>query len=243
MVLTERQIFSLIALCGIWFPPAAGFAFSSPRLWLYRSPTTRAPSRTRSCSTLLSTANALTTLTEETTWNIRLVLRGAATERGKKVNEIFTLAAQFVEEEGYEPPQGSLQQVPKPNDRLTITTSRWILSEDPNERKDGLWVWGLFKEPLYPYLLLQMETARIPLPGSGEAGDGSDEDAIVPLKLYAQIRHKREKDVGVVLEGSQLSVRVVETVKADPFGAAKVDLYNNLEVGTISIQPATTSAR
>jgi hypothetical protein len=243
MVLTERQILSLIALCGIWFPPAAGFAILSPRLWLSHSQSTtpQAPSRTR--PTLFSTANALTTLTEATTWNVRLVLRGAATERGKKVNEIFTLAAQFVEEEGYEPPQGSLQQVPKPNDRLTIATSRWILSEDPSERKDGLWVWGLFKEPLYPYLLLQMETARIPLPGSGGAGDGSDEDAIVPLKLYAQIRHKREKDVGVVLEGSQLSLRVVETVKADPFGAAKVDLYNNLEVGTISIQPAATSSR
>jgi hypothetical protein len=239
MRLVERQILSLIALCGIWFPWAAGFAFSSPRLLPPSKSTTQGTTSTRGRPTLFSTASALTTLTEETTWNLRLVLRGAATEREKKVNEIFTMSARFVEEEGYEPPQGSLQQVSKPNDRLRITSSRWILSEDPNDRKDGLWVWGLFKEPLYPFLLLQMETARIPLPGSGESGDVADDDAIVPLKLYAQIRHKREKDVGVILEGSQLSVRVVETVKADPFGAAKVDLYNNLEVGTISIQPAT----
>jgi hypothetical protein len=236
MRLIERQILSLIALCGIWFPWAAGFAFSSPRLLPPSKSTTQSDTSTRGRrrSTLFSTASALTTLTEDTTWNLRLVLRGAATERGKKVNEIFALSARFVEEEGYEPPQGSLQQVPKLNDRLRITSSRWILSEDPNDRKDGLWVWGLFKEPLYPFLLLQMETARIPL-----AGDVADDDAIVPLKLYAQIRHKREKEVGVILEGSQLSVRVVETVKADPFGAAKVDLYNSREVGTISIQPAT----
>jgi hypothetical protein len=24
-------------------------------------------------------------------------------------------------------------------------SNRWTLSEDPNDRKDGLWIWGLFK--------------------------------------------------------------------------------------------------
>jgi hypothetical protein len=28
----------------------------------------------------------------------------------------------------------------------------WTLSEDKNDRKDGLWIWGLFEEPKYPYL-------------------------------------------------------------------------------------------
>ena len=23
--------------------------------------------------------------------------------------------------------------------------NRWTLSEDPNDRKDGLWIWGLFE--------------------------------------------------------------------------------------------------
>jgi len=160
----------------------------------------------------------------------------------------------FVEEEGYEPPQGCLRQVgldvsagtaadgdtsagegdsskSGSTSRLELASSRWKLSEDPNERKDGLWVWGLFKEPLYPFLLLQMETREMPLPGS-------DGDAIKPLKLYAQITHKRDRDTGTVeLGGASLNVREVETIKADPFGAASVELYDEVDVGRLSIQP------
>ena len=176
-----------------------------------------------------------TTLSEATTWNLRMVLRGVTTEKGRKMDEIFTVSAQFIEEQGYEPPQGFVQQVVRDNDRLKIVKSRWTLSEDPNDRKDGLWVWGLFKEPLYPFLLLQLETAPVPL--AGDQDDEASSDSIKPLKLYAQIRHKRNVELGVVLEGSQLSVRQVETVKADPFGAASVDLYDNVNIGTITIQP------
>jgi hypothetical protein len=178
---------------------------------------------------------------------MRIVLRGVPTERGKKVDEIFSVTAQFVEETGYEPPQGYLLQVPKASDRLKIISSRWKLSEDPKERKDGLWVWGLFKEPLYPFLILQFETTRVPLPGragddessgpSSSAAGASPTDAIRPLKLFAQIRHRRDKAAGVVLEGGQLSVRNVETVNVDPFGAAKVEIYDDLDVGAISIRP------
>lgn len=39
--------------------------------------------------------------------------------------------------------------------------ARWTLSEEETERSAGLWVWGLFREPLYPFLLLQMENQRI----------------------------------------------------------------------------------
>ena len=35
---------------------------------------------------------------------------------------------------------------------LEFGDSRGKPTEDP---KDGLWVWGLFKEPLYPFMLLQ----------------------------------------------------------------------------------------
>lgn len=166
-------------------------------------------------ATSLSASVATTTLTDETTWKLRFLLQGLPTEKGKKVNEIlFTINAKFVEEEGYEPPQGDLKQVLAldENDetsggQLKISSSRWLLSEDPNERKDGLWVWGLFKEPLYPYLLLQLETERVPLPGE-------DDDAIKPLKLFAQLDHQREKEVGVILKGGDLKIREMETMKA-----------------------------
>jgi hypothetical protein len=177
----------------------------------------RAPS---SASSLAAVASTPTTLTDETTWNLRFLLQGMPTENGKKVDEIFTIRAQFVEEEGYEPPQGYVKQLGAPSDdsspRLRIVKSRWQLSEDPSDRKDGLWIWGLFKEPLYPFLLLQLETDCIPLPGD-------QQDAVKPLKLFAQIDHKREKEIGVVLSGGDLNVRETETMKGE-----RIDLFTVL---------------
>ncbi|CAJ1951732.1 unnamed protein product [Cylindrotheca closterium] len=204
----------------------------------------------RSSSSLMASV-ATTTLTDKTTWKLRFLLQGLPTEKGKKVEEmLFTINAQFIEEEGYEPPQGDLQQVylddadqEKEEEeeekntatgtavagQLRITKSRWLLSEDPTERKDGLWVWGLFKEPLYPFLLLQLETDRVPLPGE-------DDDAIKPLKLFAQLNHQREKEIGVILKGGDLKIRQMETMKADPFGAATVDVYDEVTIGKINIE-------
>ncbi len=39
--------------------------------------------------------------------------------------------------------------------------ARWTLSEAEDTRGAGLWVWGLFKEPLYPFLLLQVNNLEI----------------------------------------------------------------------------------
>merc|ERR1712194_734220 len=133
------------------------------------------------------------------------------------------------EEEGYEPPQGLLQQS-FPEDsasdeddadneqektssisQMTVSSGRWTLSEDPEDRKDGLWIWGLFKEPLYPFLLLQFDVEKIPLPGE-------ENDAIKPFRLFAQINHKREDNGEVVLSSvTDLSIKEKETFKADPF--------------------------
>lgn len=189
-----------------------------------------------------STAESKATLTEETTWKFTLNCYGLPTKQGKRADQLFVLETQFIEEEGYEPPQGCLRQKQSQqedaeeggggsNSKIELVSSRWQLSEDPSERKDGLWVWGLFKEPLYPFLLLQMETKEIPLPGS-------DGDAIKPLKLYAQLTHNRDRDTGnVELSGAPLIVREVETIKADPFGAAKVDVYDEIDVGRLSVSP------
>ena len=189
-----------------------------------------------------STTNAATpppTLTSDTVWKLRLVLRGVATAKGKKVDEIFLLSGSFVEEEGYEPPQGSFTQRSSQQggddsgERLQIVKSRWQLSEDPEDRKDGLWIWGLFKEPLYPFMLLQLETEAVPLPGRND----EDKDFILPLQLYAQVNHKR-KDGAALLEGTtEVKVRQMETINADPFGASKVDVYEEVSIGSLSIRP------
>eukprot|EP00977_Amphora_coffeiformis_P008877 scaffold2003_cov157-Amphora_coffeaeformis.AAC.11 len=203
----------------------------SPRLVECFSPShfgAQQSSRSAATGTHLSATKA--TLTDETVWSIRFVLKGVETEKGKKVDEIFRFRANFLEEDGYEPPQGKLNQISSEDDRIKVTSSYWQLSEDPNDRKDGLWVWGLFKEPLYPFLLLKLATDAIPL-------EGDEDDVIKPLQLFAQINHRRDSELGVVLDASDLKVRQVETIKADPFGAAKVDLYEEVTVGTLSVQP------
>jgi hypothetical protein len=231
--LWAANIFFLLG--RFFFIPADAFAVVSPvncsPVKCFQRPTTRLHSKTA-------------TLTEETTWKFSLNCYGLPTKQGKRADQLFVLETQFIEEEGYEPPQGCLRQVGTPNEvteegtgssntssKIELVSSRWQLSEDPSERKDGLWVWGLFKEPLYPFLLLQMETKEIPLPGS-------EGDAIKPLKLYAQLTHKRDRDTGCVeLGGAPLNVREVETVKADPFGAAKVDIYDEIDVGRLNVTP------
>ena len=182
------------------------------------------------------------TLTQDTLWKLRLVLRGVATAKGKKVDEIFVISGSFMEEEGYEPPQGYfVQQLSSSkqgddngsNERLKIVKSRWQLSEDPADRKDGLWIWGLFKEPLHPFMLLQLETAAVPLAGRTD----DDKDFILPLQLYAQVNHKR-KDGAVLLDGTtEVKVRQMETINADPFGASKVDIYEEVSIGSLAIRP------
>jgi hypothetical protein len=231
-----RVVFTVLfvaAACGVTAFPSCRTSLvpSSPRAFVPSSsiPSGRTISTCLSASSSTPQTTSITTFTDETIWNIRLLLQGLPTEKGKKVDEFFTFKARFVEEDGFEPPQGTLKVGGDEETRLKITKSRWLLSEDPNDKKDSLWIWGLFKEPLYPFLLLQLETDRIPL--SGDEGD-----FVKPLKLYAQLIHKR-KDGGVTLQGCDLKVREMETFNADPFGAAKVTVYEEVSVGKLSLDP------
>lgn len=228
-----KYVLAIVSLCvgaAAAFTPSTNTAVSSTALYA------------------ATTLTEKTTLSDATTWEFRFSLKGLPTEKGKRVDEIFATKVHFIEEEGYEPPQGFVQQLATQQQdseegdenngdaRLfSIVQSRWQLSEDPTERKDGLWVWGLFKEPLYPFLLLQLETEKIPLAGE-------EEDSILPLKLFAQLTHQRDEDAGVLLSNSNdLKVRVVETMKADPFGAATVDVYEEVSIGNLQIQPIQSS--
>jgi hypothetical protein len=203
-----------------------------------------------------SSSSTKTTLDEQTTWNLRMVLQNLPTTQGSKVDRIITLRVKFIEEVGYEPPQGQVMQVVMGDDddssTAKIISSRWQLSEDPNERKDSLWIWGLFSEPLYPFLLLRLEFDEILLPGSlsrstsnRESGSDSDittastPDAIAPFTLFAQIDHRREDGQVVLSSGADLTIKQKETIKADPFGAATVDVFDDVKVGKLQIQAIT----
>ena len=187
--------------------------------------------------TFPSVSLAKKTLDDETVWRFRFFLNRIPTELGKRVDATFTIDVNFIEDSGYEPPQGVVKQIVNVlpaqensvDPSLKIERSRWQLSEDPDDRKDGLWIWGLFSEPLYPFLLLSIETSRLPL----LLDDG---DYIKPLQLFAQIDHRRDEREGVVLGNAELKVREILTVKADPFGAATVDLYEEVLVGRLNIQ-------
>lgn len=212
----------------------------------------------------------VTTLTKDTTWRLRILLNGITTTNGRKLStgsgaggQLFVVEGSFIEEDGYEPPQGYFkpltaattiddENASSPSTTTTsmleIINSRWKLSEDPDDPKDGLWIWGLFKEPLYPYMLLQMETRELQLSSSK---DGLNDDSIPPLKLYAQISHirtnnndKNKKDAmigggrrggeGVELKTANLNIRVLEQIALP---GTTVDLYEEEAVGQITFQP------
>ena len=251
-MLSVNSMGVLLAACGyfLWIGATSTMLMILPAVSSFQMPLltkarTMQLTKVRMTDASSRTTNAAParqpTLTPDTVWKLRLILRGVATAKGKKVDEIFVLSGSFVEEEGYEPPQGFFAQLSLSqqgdNDgveqRLQIVKSRWQLSEDPEDRKDGLWIWGLFKEPLYPFMLLQLETAAVPLVGRTD----DDKDFILPLQLYAQVNHKR-KDGAVLLDGTtEVKVRQMETINADPFGASKVDIYEEVSIGSLAIRP------
>ena len=212
-------------------------AFTVPPCNLATCPGSRYQSIIRANSQQLFAAK--TTLSTETTWRLRLLLNDLTTTRGKKLEgQLFVVEGHFVEEEGYEPPQGLFKPT---NDSdveegisLEISNSYWKLSEDPNDPKDGLWIWGLFKEPLYPFMLLQIETKELKLSSSQQDGNDGAGDSIPPLKLYAQISHIRSDEAGVELKTANLNVRVLEQIQLP---GASVDLYEEEKIGQVSFQP------
>lgn len=199
-------------------------------------------SRTASCLSMAqeSVDTKKATLTDATDWRLRLLLNGVTTKQGRKIDgQLFVLNGNFIEEEGYEPPQGIFKSLTSNKSEdgsedtlsLEISSSRWKLSEDPDDPKDGLWIWGLFKEPLYPFMLLQLETKELEL----SSGEGVEKDSIPPLKLYAQINHIRDQETGnVKLKTADVNIRLLEQVQLP---GATVDLYENEKVGQVSFQP------
>merc|ERR1712115_34327 len=80
------------------------------------------------------------------------------------------------------------------------------------------------------FLLLQMQI-RIK--------KDNEDDSIQPLELYAQLNHKRDEKIGAMLEGADLNVRQSEIRKADLFGVSDVELYEEVDVGRLSIEAMT----
>lgn len=133
-----------------------------------------------------------------------------------------TVIAEFADEEGYEPPQGSLLLVCE--DGATSAAGTWQLSEDPDDKRDGLWIWGLFEEPLYPFLLVTLDSEAIGLPAGG--------------RLALRMGHKsRPNEDEQLLSSGSVAARRKENYDADLFGLSSAALDEDTPIGTVSIQP------
>eukprot|EP00966_Prymnesium_polylepis_P300067 6934175-Prymnesium_polylepis.1 len=168
--------------------------------------------------------NSARSLTPSSTWRIKLDL----TAPGTAATVSVTANLRFAEDEGYEPPQGFvLVESCSPEGALTLgqQKARWLLSEDPEDRKDSLWIWGLFSEPLYPFILFELELAE-PLALS--------ESVSIPAgPLYFQVDHRR-KDGSVQLGEGAVTYKVQEELNADLVGLSQFSYSEPRPCGTIS---------
>lgn len=100
-----------------------------------------------------STKRAL--LDSSTLWRISISL----TKSGFKSIDCIA-RVRFVEDRNYEPPQGRIFVEDDFNGLIKVDekgyAGSWTLSEDKDDRKDGLWIWGLFQEPKYPFLYFSL---------------------------------------------------------------------------------------
>jgi hypothetical protein len=107
-------------------------------------------SQSSRCEFALKLSSGIPSLSSNCLWNLDIALQS------KDIKSTTLIGVRFVEDRGYEPPQGKIFVETDPNSFMKLTgkgyAGSWSLSEDKNDRKDGLWIWGLFKEPKYPYL-------------------------------------------------------------------------------------------
>lgn len=167
--------------------------------------------------------DATRSLTPGCSWRVKLELTD-----GKGNSVPISGSVKFAEDEGFEPPQGFLlveQSVPEGALSLGQQPTRWRLSEDPEDKGDSLWIWGLFSEPLYPFILFELVLAE-PV----EVAPG----VTVPAgPLCCQVDHRR-KDGGVQLGEGTLTYKVTEKLAADLVGLSEVSYDEPIPCGKIT---------
>jgi len=163
-------------------------------------------------------------LTPASSWKVKLDLKAPSSAHTVTI----TGTVRFAEEEGYEPPQGKLSVdscLPEGSLRLGEQPAQWSLSEDPEDRKDSLWIWGLFSDPLYPFLLFQLDLAA-PV-------DFPEEGVCIPAgPLYFQVDHRR-KDGAVQLGEGDVTYKVSEQLQADLVGLSDFTYNEPVPCGRI----------
>ena len=196
----------------------------------------------RSCRTMHSLQmadRAAPLLNKDTLWRLRLNLVG---EDGVSVLKA-TARLRFVEERGYEPPSGKIF-IEEDYTGLIRTNEKgyaasWTLSEDKDDRKDGLWIMGLFKEPKYPYLYFALGVFDSYLLPSGEEQpfsmvEGDTTGGVPGDKLSFQFNHLNKGEEGRVLSGGIVRYKRSEMLNLP---LTKVDIGEDVSAGTVELSP------
>ena len=182
-------------------------------------------------------------LDEGTLWRLSLRL---ARDGHPEVEAV--LRVRFLPDRGYEPPQGRLFVEDDLNglvrvDERGLSAFRWTLSEDKDDRKDGLWVWGLFREPNYPFLYTSLAVFDDVILPSGEAAPIFGGEGVPSGRVYLRFSHRPDKELGTVLSSGEVSCRLSETARADPLGlGGSVEVGEFVTAGSVQIQPVFTDS-
>jgi len=158
------------------------------------------------------------TLDGNTLWRLAIRLEKPGS---KSIEAVVRL--RFVEDRGYEPPQGRIFVEDDFYGMIKVDdkgyASRWMLSEDKNDRKDGLWIWGLFEEPKYPYLYFSLFVFKSIILASGLEEPIFGGDGVPGDRLNFRFSHFRNDPAkGAELTAGEMTYDIAETVQADPFG-------------------------
>lgn len=102
--------------------------------------------------------------------------------------------------------------------------ARWTLSEAEDERGAGLWVWGLFKDPLYPFLLLQMDNLGIVSPISSSYLTSNGEQPAGRLQFFFTVGKIIGYPELVILPHRELCARALHVCFPPVFFVAPSDI-------------------
>jgi hypothetical protein len=202
------------------------------------TPLRRLPRPTCRPGTEMSVAKASgATLDQRTPWQLSISLR----RPGQSKLDV-AVRVRFVEKGGYEPPQGRIFVESDSlgllvTDEMGWAEGSWTLSEDKDDRRWGLWVQGLFEEPLYPYLYLSVGVKDAVVLASSQVEGVFGGEGVPGKRLYFRFNHVRNKGE-VTLSDGQVTYKTVEMIKADPLGlGGMVNAGEIMPAGVVQIQP------
>jgi len=193
-----------------------------------RTPALRMPGGSAPAKRRITTMSAAT-LDDSTEWTLSM----SFAKDGSTAQDLVTAKVKFMEDEGYEPPQG---RVLLDGDSKYLAASSqcfWKLGEDPAKEgfdKAGFWIWGLFEEPAYPFFFFELDIVEdIPTAGG----------VISKGKLFGEAQVTRSKDTGVSLSQGKLTVKEYTDYQADLIGLSSAKVGTDVACGTFTARPAS----